>query len=173
MYQNYNDYELLYLIRDGNPNALNMMFRKYDTLIKKEAYELLEDNNKVFDLIQEGRMLLYDCINKYDDRYDISFYSYFLICLRRKFKREIKREYYYDYYELRENAFFDTDLSEKIALRAYRRQFKDDELAMVILEEHIIRDISIAEIAKEYDIPYKKVMNKKKEIIEAIKKIID
>ena len=173
MYVNYNDFELLYLIKDGNPKALDMMFYKYDVLIKKTAFKILGSDDKIYDLIQEGRMLLYECIYKYNEHYDISFYSYFLICLRRKLKREITKGYYDNYICLRENLSFGIDLSDRILLRAYKREFKNDPLALAILDEHILRDISIATLAKEYNIPYKKLINKKKEIIEAIKKSID
>ncbi len=173
MFTNYNDYELLYLIKDGNPKALNMMFLKYDVLIKKTALKILGGDDKINDLIQEGRMQLYECIHKFDDSYEISFYSYFLICLRRRLKRELTKEYYDDFVCLRENLAVGVDLSDRILIRAYKREFKDDPLALAILDEHILRDLSVAELAKEYNIPYKKVINKKKEIIEAIKKIID
>ena len=174
MYQNYNDYELLYLIKDSNPKALNMLFRKYDVLIKTVASEMYTHDSRLYDLIQEGRMLLYECIYKYDDTREISFFSYFLICLKRKFRRELTRDYYSNCCTLRDNmSYEESDLYSRITLSTYKREYKNDKLALLILEENIIREVSIYQLSIDYKISYYKLVNKKKEIIETLKKIID
>ena len=63
-FDNYNDYELLYLIREGSEFALNYLFKKYDVLIYKIATSFYPKGDKFEDLLQEGRMVLYNSINK-------------------------------------------------------------------------------------------------------------
>ena len=93
-YDCYNDYELLYLIKDGNEQALNYFFKKYDCLIKKIAINLYPNGDKINDLVQEGRMVLYDCIKKYNNDFGICFYSYFIVALKRKYYHLFKNHYY-------------------------------------------------------------------------------
>ena len=171
MYTNYNDYELIYLIKEGSQSALDMIFKKYEFLIYTKALYLINDLSKLSDLIQECRMVLYDCIMKYSFDFDVTFYSYFLICLRRKIKRELECEYYENYFILRENQTPDT-LSSGITLDAYKRQFKNDKIAMIILEENILRDVNLHRIAIEYNLDYKHLIKKKREILEDFKKIL-
>ena len=77
-YDCYNDYELLYLIKDGNEKAFNYFFQKYDCLIIKIAIDLYPQGDKQDDLVQEGRMILYDCIKNYDSSYGTPFFSFFI-----------------------------------------------------------------------------------------------
>ena len=79
MFVNYNDYELLYLIQDGEEKALHVLLKKYDTLIYTVVREMYPYGDKAYDLMQEGRMTLYNCIYKYSKAKEISFYSYFYI----------------------------------------------------------------------------------------------
>ena len=39
MYLGWNDYELIYLIREGNDRALNLMYHKYTNFIRLKAYD--------------------------------------------------------------------------------------------------------------------------------------
>ena len=171
MYVNYNDYELLYLIREGSLPALDMMFNKYDILILTKVIDLFPSEDKTKDLIQECRMVLYDCIMKYSFNYDVTFYSYFLICLKRKIKKELTSEYYDSYFVLRENQT-PNELTTGITIDAYKREFSDNKIAMLILEENIIRNVALRNIAREYNLPYKWLRKKKREILEDFKKIL-
>ncbi len=174
MYTNYNDYELIYLIRDNNPNAFDLLFSKYDVLIKLIVNEMYQRDERSYDLIQEGRMLLYECINKYDWDYDVSFFSYFSICLRRKIKKELRKDYYSNTFRLKDNmAYTNNGLDERILIELYKRQYKDDELALIILEDNIKREISLIQLAVDLKINYKKLLRKKREILDSIKKSID
>ena len=71
MYINCNDYELLYLINEGNEKALKLLFDKYDHLIRMLAKEYAPYGNRSADLAQEFRMILYKCIECYKEEYDI------------------------------------------------------------------------------------------------------
>ena len=101
----YNDYEILYLIEEGNELAFNLMFKKYEKYIWKMVFMYYPYNHKTEDLVQEGRLLLYKCIKTYNPILKVSFFSYFTICLKRYIFKEIKKPYYENEIELNDNIF--------------------------------------------------------------------
>ena len=108
-YSIYNDYELLYLIEEGNELAFNIMFSKYEKYIWKIVFMYYPYNHKTEDLVQEGRLVLYRCISTYNPLLQVSFFSYFTICLKRYIFKEIKKTYYENQVELNDNIL---DLEE-------------------------------------------------------------
>lgn len=113
IYQHYNDYEIISLIREGNNDAIELMFDKYSKLIYKKIYKF----NLFYDLddmFQEGQMILLTSINKFSDKYNKSFTRYFEQNLERKFitiinKRKRRTEIFASnknyIYESNHNAF--------------------------------------------------------------------
>ena len=97
-YKDYNDYELIYLIKEGNESALNFFFEKYEKYIIKvvESYIHYDEGLKE-DYIQEGRIILYECIYRYDEDSNVSFFSYFTIILKRKLLKLIQSEMKFKY----------------------------------------------------------------------------
>lgn len=87
-YKNFNDYELISYIQDGNEDANNIILKKYEPLIKKEALKLLplcsNSGLDVNDLIQEGMIGLNHAIEKYKEQSNVLFYTYALKCIKRK-----------------------------------------------------------------------------------------
>ncbi|MDD3113471.1 MAG: sigma-70 family RNA polymerase sigma factor [Candidatus Izemoplasmatales bacterium] len=75
-FRNYNDYEIISLIKQGNEEALALMIEKYRLLIAKKAHKF---NLKLDfdDRFQEGLIVLYRSILKYDEHYDKTFTRYF------------------------------------------------------------------------------------------------
>ena len=86
-YTNYNDYELLYLLKEDD-SVQEILFQKYKPLISKISYKLY--NNMTYlgldinDLIQEGRLGLNLAIDSFVDYKDTSFYTYAKTCIERK-----------------------------------------------------------------------------------------
>jgi len=83
-YPAYNDYEIIDLIREGNNEALELMFDKYSRLISKKIYKfnLYQEYD---DMFQEGMMILYKSIKSFDDSYSKTFTRYFELNLDRKY----------------------------------------------------------------------------------------
>ena len=77
MYYNYNDYELIYLIKEGVEEALKEMFRKYSHFLYKFYYQQENRFTSKGDFVQEGFMVLQKAIETYDMDKEISFYTYF------------------------------------------------------------------------------------------------
>ncbi|MCD6482238.1 MAG: helix-turn-helix domain-containing protein, partial [Candidatus Izimaplasma sp.] len=83
-YPAYNDYEIIDLIREGNNEALELMFDKYSKLISKKIYKfnLYQEYD---DMFQEGMMILYKSIKAFDDSFSKTFTRYFELNLDRKY----------------------------------------------------------------------------------------
>lgn len=88
MYINYNDYELMYLTREGSEAAKKLLYDKYANLIMKiyrEGYYYKKYNYSDFQ--QEGLMILEAAIKKYDEKFNYSFFHYFKLCFVRRLNR--------------------------------------------------------------------------------------
>lgn len=77
MYINWNDYELLYLIKENNDLAKNVFYQKYSYLIYKFYKEHFIAWIPFQDYLQEGLMALDKAIYKFNDSLNIHFYFYF------------------------------------------------------------------------------------------------
>lgn len=87
-YKEFNDYELLSYIKEGNEDANNIILKKYSPLINKIAGEMIYfcKNNGLDknDLFQEGLIGLDHAIDKYQEQENILFYTYAKTCIKRK-----------------------------------------------------------------------------------------
>ena len=87
-YKDYNDYELLEYIYEGNEEANNIIIKKYEPLIIKIATKMLPfcKNNGLekSDLVQEGMIGLNHAIDRYQEMENILFYTYARKCIERK-----------------------------------------------------------------------------------------
>ena len=87
-YKDFNDYELLNYIAEGNEDANNIIIKKYEPLINKIALKMLPycKNNglDLSDLVQEGMIGLNHAIDKYHEMENTLFYTYAKTCIERK-----------------------------------------------------------------------------------------
>lgn len=126
----YNDYELIYMVKE-NEEVFDYLLEKYEPLFKKLSYSFYNKNiNKGIDveeLMQNCRITLYYAINKYDEKKEVLFYSYLLMCLngmlKSYYKKYIKRPEVLniynnnvDYLTVQDvyNDYIDYDLQNKI-----------------------------------------------------------
>ncbi len=174
MFVNYNDYELLYLINDeGSEQAFHILYEKYDFLIKTIISKYMCKSDKRQDLYQEGLIILNKCINTFREDANVSFYSYFIVSLNRRFSY-LKRDDYYC-----ENIFIDNfefttkenDKDNKI-LSYYERLIKANESEMGVLyfEDCICNGSSLNSFAKNNNITYYEALKIKNKVIKEIKK---
>ena len=84
----YNDNELLYYVSENNEEASELLYKKYEPLIKKEAkklYKYVKSNGvEISDLMQEGMLGLNNAINYFSESKETLFYTYALTCIKRK-----------------------------------------------------------------------------------------
>lgn len=87
-YRDFNDYELVSYIHEGNEDANNILIKKYEPLINKIALKMLpycrSNGLELADLVQEGMIGLNHAIDKYQEQENILFYTYAKKCIERK-----------------------------------------------------------------------------------------
>ena len=94
-YDEYNDYELLYLVCDQDENARNIMFDKYRPLIISKVNKISKigmvkglDFN---DLVQEGMIGLSEAIRDYRDHKDTKFSTFAQLCIERQLGSALRK----------------------------------------------------------------------------------
>lgn len=93
----YNDYELLYLIGEFDEEAEYIFYEKYTRLIKNRINRFNIKNRFHEDFLQEGLFMLYIAIRTYDMNSNKTFNKYFDLILQRKFVKIIQKEKLYLY----------------------------------------------------------------------------
>lgn len=87
-YNDYNDYELLYYVSEGNEDANEIIYKKYEPLIRKTAKKMYKYGSKagleINDLIQEGMLGLSKAIETFTESKDNMFYTYAKLCIERR-----------------------------------------------------------------------------------------
>lgn len=98
-YDEENDYELLYLVSEGNEEAKDVFYKKYMPIIEIKANKyksLLESNGFDYnDLIQEGMIGLSEAIHDYKEQENTQFATFANICIDRhisSFIRDMNRD---------------------------------------------------------------------------------
>jgi RNA polymerase sporulation-specific sigma factor len=87
-YKNYNDFELLYLIGDGNEDANDIIYKKYKPVIELKAKKYynysLNKGLEYNDLVQEGMIGLSEAIKDFKDIKDVKFSTFASLCIERQ-----------------------------------------------------------------------------------------
>ena len=119
-YKNYNDYELISLVRENDEFSYYSLFEKYKPIVKnisKEFYDRYSDYGYDYDdFIQEGYVGFQNALNKYDSSKGALFYTFVELCIRRRLlsftknitlpKRNISNKYFVslDDLDVRDNS---------------------------------------------------------------------
>lgn len=87
-YKDFNDYEVMYLVKENDENAKDVLYEKYRPLIVSMAYrykrQALECGIEIEDLIQEGFVGLYNASQNYNPSTNTLFYTYAMISIKGK-----------------------------------------------------------------------------------------
>lgn len=88
MYKDYSDQELIYLIKEGNETASNILYDKYKDIVNIKAKKYISYGKKLGleynDLFQEGMVGLSNAINSYTDEKNTIFSTFANMCIDRK-----------------------------------------------------------------------------------------
>lgn len=80
MYNEENDYELLYLISEKNEEAYNKIYCKYNKLIKRIAIKVYNNSKylgcSLDDIYEAGLIGFFSAINNFDENEGVLFYTY-------------------------------------------------------------------------------------------------
>ena len=133
----YNDYELVYLVKEESEEAVSLIMDKYEPIIKSMASYYIRNNNDIKleydDLLQEGRLGLIQAIRSFDEDKNVIFYTFALLCIKRKMINHIKYSKCVKNYPLYSSYEFDDTM-----LNPNNLIYKiDDELDYRYLEEKI------------------------------------
>jgi len=160
----HNDYEIIHEIREGNHEALQLMFAKYKNLIAKKIsqFNLWYDYD---DMMQEGNMILYKSIQTYDPSANKTFTNYFMLNLNRRFitivtKRVRRSEIFHEneLYIFEHNHCSNTNSAYyELYLREIEKILTEKEFLVYTLRE--LKNFSISYIRTEYDFTSKTVYN--------------
>lgn len=89
-YYDLNDFELIYLIREGSERAEALLYKKYDAYIYNMIIEFHVFKRYYEDFYQEGLMAIQNAIVSYDMDSKCSFFNYLYIIMRRRFFKYYK-----------------------------------------------------------------------------------
>lgn len=138
-YKEYNDYELLYMIREKDESSVDVLYEKYLPVIKGLASEFYQKckyvnyNIEYEDYFQEAAIAFQDAIINYDDSKGSMFYTFVVMCMRRRllsFIRDISKNKSVSY----------------IALDNIDEVFLEDEQYNV---DNIVTGMEVADIVKK------------------------
>lgn len=97
MMNQYNDYELLYMINEFDEEAEYILYKKYCNLINKRMNDFKIRIDCRDDFMQEGLFVLTNAIRSYNEYSNKSFNKYFDLLLQRRFSNILRDEKKYFY----------------------------------------------------------------------------
>ena len=93
----YNDYELIYMIRE-NEEAFDYLLEKYEPLLKRIASSFVlkyqNRNIEYDDILQQCRITLFNAVKQYDIDKEVLFYSYLLSSINKSVLKYIRSNRY-------------------------------------------------------------------------------
>lgn len=88
MLEEYNDYELVSLAKEGNEDAINLIYQKYKPLIVSKSKDAIvratHHGIEISDIMQEGYMGLEEAIRNFSENDNTSFYTFAMLCVNRQ-----------------------------------------------------------------------------------------
>lgn len=188
----YNDYELISLAKEGNEDAINIIYQKYKPIIVSKSKEAIvrasHHGIEISDIMQEGYIGLDEAINDFSETDNTSFYTFAVLCINRQIINYLRKT----------TGGKDKILNEAVAIDEYvEKSLKDDfdaEFSLIFkeYEKKIIKQIEISltdfekevfklridgynfdEIANTLNKDIKSIYNTFHRIKAKIKKIID
>ena len=189
-YKNYNDYELIYMVRENDESSYGVLFQKYKPLIHQIAYKYYKDYSHygydLDDFIQEAYVAFQGSIKIFDEKKDILFYTFATMCMERKLltfcrritydKKNISNTYYVPLEDvslfdshLMEDEVFQQDLIHKVLDTVYEFDFP-----FICVFELRFNNFTYPEIEKLLGIPSRKANFMYQRVIRSIKrKLLD
>ncbi len=181
-YKNFNDYELVYQVRENDDVAYNAILEKYSHVLDMLTKRYLKINYNIGleydDLYQEGLYGLLSALNNYNSN-DTLFFTYANLCIKREMERIIvahkrnKQMVLNGAISINELISNDSDITLEDVIPS-RSLLEDEYISKVNYNELVefkyqlkfidslvyelkINSFSIAEIAQLLDLTYKSV----------------
>ncbi|HLT06564.1 MAG TPA: RNA polymerase sigma-70 factor [Cyclobacteriaceae bacterium] len=170
----YTDAKLFYLIKKGDKDAFDCLYRKYWPLLLDQAYKRLKCKEEAEEIVQELFINLW--INRQKIHLTHSFSTYIATALRYKvyncIRRNIIRENYMEAIVQREPPFSET-VQESVLFNdlhdAYQREIENlPEKCRKVYTLRRHENLSFKEIAEKLDISVNTV---DKQLVKALKRL--
>jgi RNA polymerase sporulation-specific sigma factor len=164
MFRELDDYEILDEIREGNQEALELMFAKYKPLISKIIHHF-NLGYEFDDMMQEGYMVLLRSIQHYDMNETKTFTRYFELNLRRQFVSEVtkrmrRKELFHQHqryiYE-NNHSVFNNSVFYELYLEELKKVLSEKQYFIYVMRE--IKNYSVEYIEKVYNLDQKSIYN--------------
>lgn len=152
-YKDYNDYELLYMVRENDDFSKDLLLKKYSPIINKIALEFFNSYKnygyEYDDFYQEAMLAFNNAVVSYDENKNTLFYTFLVLCIKRallSFTRNISNKNINDNLLMELNEYNLIDEKSNI-----EDIFKDREIQEICKEiiynpELPIKDTSILEL---------------------------
>lgn len=157
MYIKHNDYELVYLIKEGSNKARELLFDKYGVLIRKIYREgFYSQKYHLFDFLQEGFLVLEKVIYSFNMNYTFNFYSYFTLCFSRRLLRlNITGDVIFNEKSVKYKFVDTVDVKTNLIRKLIEREIEnEDDLTKKIINECIFENLSVHSFCSKYDLNY-------------------
>ncbi len=96
MEEKYNDYELIYMAKEENEDAINILYQKYKPLIlklsQKYYQKILNSSLELSDLEQECYITLNESITQFNEKENTKFYTYTKRCIENRLVSIVRKE---------------------------------------------------------------------------------
>ena len=143
-YRDFNDYELVYYVHDGNEDANNILIKKYEPLINKVAIKMLPyckgNGLELEDLVQEGMIGLNHAIERYKEQEDILFFTYAKKCIERKIISVVVGSNRNKNKVLNESVSYDNDENQIIKYLQDKNPSPLEEVVNIEKEEDLLKE---------------------------------
>ena len=191
-YNEYNDYELVFLAQEGNEDAINFIYKKYKPIIVKKSklaiYSTKNSGSEINDVMQEAYLGLEEAIKNFSQNDEATFYTFANLCIDRKISNYIRKMANKKNILLNEAIFIDENMEN------YLKDTTDIENNLIrkVMKEEIINKIydkfttlekdvynllvdgySLAEISNKLEKDIKSIYNTIDRIKQKVKKYRD
>ena len=163
-YRDYNDYELLEFVAEGNEDANNIIIEKYYPLISNIASKMIKYCNNTGidynDLKQEGFIGLNYALNHFSEEKNTMFYTFVKKCVERKILSAVIASNRLKHKLLNESISIDND--DNILDKTLKDELNNPELIIenLELEENLINTVK------------KRLTNFEEQVFELKKKVL-
>ena len=188
----YNDYELISLAKEGNEDAINIIYQKYKPIIVSKSKEAIvrasHHGIEISDIMQEGYIGLDEAINDFSETDNTSFYTFAVLCINRQIinylrkttggKDKILNEAVAIDEDVEKSLKDDFDAEFSLIFKEYEKKvLKQIEISLTDFEKEVFKlridGYNFDEIANTLNKDIKSIYNTFHRIKAKIKKIID
>ena len=135
----FNDYELIYMAKENNEDAINCLRKKYKPILKKKAseYYLVCKNKGVEynDFYQEAMLGLEDAIYCFDPNSDTLFYTFVNVCVDRQLNNILAKLNRTKHKILNEAISLDYTYEDNFSINNYIKEDKVNPEELLINED--------------------------------------